>query len=537
MPLKPFKLCVIDGVDYDAVIARYRQICEAGVVETEPTISVSAAAGGAAFIRVKKPPRKPLRDITKTLNKAKYLVHTVAYRQLTSQEESDEGVSIKMSVLQDVIGDDAFELMDALVMCGYIRRSPVYQIGKFSRKYTAIGKLSIEPCLNATIRAYIEKSKGILANLVTEKLSSKEFTEEYGESFASIYLKNLNKFKIADTEGFDEYAKAQIQVNPNKEAYYEFIKTSFKDKLKIYSIDANNRIYHILTSLERELKPYVNIKFSIDCANSHPLLFNYFIFISKHIAPSVAFQISSTLSQHKDLIILSKDYSHPYSNAYFVSNNSDLGAIVDKTHYDTEKLRNILKDSGIKTSEINKLEPDELLYIWKTSCGIFWDDTLKAHAGEGLSRPEIKQKMFAEVFYSKTTEDVWKRFGLEFKAQYPHVYDLILDWKTPLSHPDTKALLLRRNKAVQLGKRAWMEDETTALPNVMMDLESVIFRDILQALFRKRICAVHIHDAIVVPDAKTTVSLEPDEIQTIMRNAYQRFGLCPTLKVETSHNE
>lgn len=532
MPLKPFKLYVIDGIDYGAVIAKYRQLCQEGIKDIEPTISVSAAACGAATI-IRKKPRAPLKDDTKILNKAKFLVHTIAYRQLTNREQDVEGATVKMSVLQDILGADAFELMEALISCGYITRSPIYQVGVSARRYTAIGTISKEPCFNATIRGYIEKSKTILKDLVIERLSSKSFTDEYGAGFAERYIKNLNRFQIKDKEGFDAYAKDQISTNPDTEAYYDYIRTAFKDKLRIYSIDANNRIYHILTSLKRELKQFINIRYSIDCSNSHPLLFNYFIFLSKQISPSISYSISSELNKHKDLIILSKDYSHPYSNAYFVSNNSDLGAIVDNIYYNTRKLRNILIDSGINKVIIDKFEDDELLYVWKTTCGIFWDDTLKAHEEQGLSRSEIKQKMFAEVFYSKTTRDEWKKFGQEFKAQYPNVYDLILRWKAPLSSPDTKAVLLRRNKAVKMGNRAWMEDETTALPNIMMDLESVIFRDILQALFRKRICAVHIHDAIVVPEVTSTVNLDPETICCIMREAYKRFGLCPTLKVET----
>jgi hypothetical protein len=78
-----------------------------------------------------------------------------------------------------------------------------------------------------------------------------------------------------------------------------------------------------------------------------------------------------------------------------------------------------------------------------------------------------------------------------------------------------------------------MEDETTALPNVMMDLESVIFRDILRALFRKRISAVHIHDAIVVPAIKSTEKVDAEQVKAVMCDAYKRFGLCPTFKVET----
>ena len=532
MPIKPFRLFVIDNVDYDCVIANYKTNCQEGVKDYDDT---SLSMNGPLEFKyvTQKGPRHPLRDNTRILNKLKYLVHSIAYRVQTNQEDQAQGVSMQMSILQDVIGEDAFPLMQALVQSGYVHRSSIYEVGKHARRYKVTGGIHTEPCTNMKIQGYIQKTKDLLAAAVTKKVTSKEFKEEYGEGFAETYVRNLSKFKIEDKKGFDDFAAEQIKLNPSSEPYYEYIKASFQDKLRIYAIDANNRIYHILTSLKRELKPYINIRYSIDCSNSHPLLFNYFIFLSKNTSLRTAYEISQALSKHKDIIILSKDHSKPTSNAYFVSNDAGFDAIVDKTHYDTGKLRNILIESGIRKAEIDKFEDDELLYIWKTTGGFFWDDVLRAHPDDELSRPEIKQKMFAEVFYSKTTEDVWKRYGKEFKAQFPHVYDLILRWKAPLSSPDTKAVLLRRNKAVELGNRAWMKDETTALPNVMMDLESVIFRDILRTLFQKRVCAVHIHDAIVVPAVKSTEHLDPEQVCDVMRQAYRRFGLCPSLKVDS----
>lgn len=539
MALKPFKLYTIDGLDYAAVIARYKHLCEEGIRDFDDT-SISVTGPSEFKYIVKKSPRRPLRDDNRIMNKVKYVVHSIAYRQQTNPEESADGVSISMSILQDIIGEDAFELIPALVDTGYVNRSSIYQIGKFSRKYKALGTIKTEPCINATIRKYIEKTKQKIDDTVTERLTSPEFKTEYGDKFAEIYIKNLNKFKLTDKKGFESFAKDQIKENPNTEAYYEYIRSTFEEKLKIYRIDDNHRIYHVLTSLKRELKPYLNIRYSVDCANSHPLLFNYFIFISKKININTAHSISEVLSHQDSLVTLSKDYSHPYSNAFFVNNIvkarlNDAGsdAIGLENHYNTENLYNILINNGIKKADIDKFEPDELLYIWKTSCGIFWDDVLWVHQDEGLSRSEIKQKMFAEVFYSKTTEDIWKRFCLEFKAQFPHVYDLILKWKEPLKTPELRTILLRRNKAVNLGNRTLMKNEATALPNIMMDLESAIFRDILNVLFAKRISAVHIHDAIVIPKVRGTEKVDASTVVQVMKDVYRRYGLCPTFKVES----
>lgn len=529
MPPKPFKLYVIDGVDYEAVIAEYRRQCLEGLKEVDNS-SISLEGPYEPQYIIKKEPRDPLRDDTRILNKAKYLVHTIAYRQATSQEEGEDGVSINMSVLQKVIHADAFELMGALINCGYIRRSSVYQVAKFSRKYKTDRVISTEPCNNATINKYIEKTKQILQGTIIKHLTSPDFVNLYGDSFAQTYIKNLNAFKITDKEGFNIFAKQEIQANPNKQAYYDFIEQAFQDKLKIYSIDANHRIYHILTSLKRELKPYINIRYSIDCANSHPVLFNYFIFQSKGIDLKTAYIMSSILIQYPNLNIIPLDYRKKNDYQYLISTDS-----TNPDHYNIIKLYKVLEDNGIGYDITGKFRLDEMYYIWKTTCGSFWDDILREHVDEGLTRAEIKQKMFAEVFYSKTTTGIWKRFLTEFDARYSHVYQLICQWKDPLSNRDISSILLRRHKAVEFGNRTWMANEATALPNVMMDLESEIFRDVLKALFRKRISAVHIHDAIVIPATKSTENLDPEVICEVMRNVYKRFGLCPTLKVETYH--
>jgi hypothetical protein len=511
MPLKSFKLYGIKDIDYDAVVAKYRQLCTEGIIEYDIE-SLDMRNPSSLTHTYKKKPRTPLKDDTRIKNKAMYLVHSIAYRQQTSRENNADGATLQASVLQSVIGEDEFELLKALTELGYIQKSSIYEIGKTARRYRIIGEIITEQSSNATIKKYIEKTRTILNDNVAQRLASPNFKKEYGDTFAETYVRNLNKFKITDEAGFEIFAAARIKSNPNTEAYYDYIREGFRNNLRIYSIDDNNRIYHILTSLKRELKKYLNILFSIDCSNSHPLLFNYFIYISKNISISDSYNISSILA------------TIPSSEFLITSPNF---------HYDTKKLRNALVNNNIGKRKIAGFRDDELLYLWKTINGCFWDDILAEHQDEEMDRAEIKQKMFAEVFYSKTPKIAWKTFAKEFKKQYPNVYELILKWKEPLKHEDTKKILLRRHKVIEVRGRAWMQDESTALPNVMMNLESVIFREILKSLFAKRICAVHIHDAIVVPAIKSTMKLDSEKIQGVMRDVYKRFGLHPTFKVET----
>ena len=76
-----------------------------------------------------------------------------------------------------------------------------------------------------------------------------------------------------------------------------------------------------------------------------------------------------------------------------------------------------------------------------------------------------------------------------------------------------------------------MDSQETALPNVMMDLESEIFREVLKSLYRKRIPCVHIHDAVVVLDSRAKVDIE--DVEAVMRAVYQKYGLHPTFSVDT----
>ena len=501
MAVSTFKIYTIEGIDYDAVIAKYRQLCEEGEKEIDAN-SISVYGGDVRYIQTRKA-RKPLNDDTRILNKAIYLVHTIAYRQATNREENVEGASIQYAILQRVIGEDVYELIRSLQQLGYIEIDGTYIVGTSSKHYKVIGNIATTHSSNHTILKYINKTKELLKDAVLKRMATPEFKALYGDTFAETYIKNLNRFKIKDMKSFDKLLNRQRRIG--KIHYYNFIKDSFNDDLKIFSIDSNNRIYHILTSLKRELKQYINIKYSIDCKNSHPLLFNYLIFNSKGISIDLSYLISS--------ILFNIDYSYIYSTS--------------QHHYDIEKLCNVLINNNIDKSIIARFAPDELLYLWKTTTGRFWDDIVKENSGR-YKRSVVKKRMFAQVFYSKKEKDAL--FATQFKRDYPNVYNLIIRWKEPLKHDDLKECLLVRNKAVQIEGTALMSSQETALPNVMMDLESEIFREVLKSLYRKRIPAVHIHDAIVIPDTRAKVDVE--QVESVMRDVYKKHGLHPTFSID-----
>ena len=243
MAASTFKIYTIEGIDYDAIIAKYRQICIDGECDTDAkSISVYGNVE-PKYIQIREP-RKPLMDDTRIKRKAIYLVHTIAYRQATNRDNSPDGATIWTKILQGVIYEDYYELMKALEQLGYIKVSP-YIFGKSSRRYKIFGSITTIECSDKTISGYINKAKELLKEVVLKRLAEPKFKALYGETFAETYIKNLNRFKIKDMKSFDKLVNRQRRIG--KIHYYNFIKDSFNDDLKIFSIDSNNRIYHIRT--------------------------------------------------------------------------------------------------------------------------------------------------------------------------------------------------------------------------------------------------------------------------------------------------
>ena len=182
-----FKLYTIEGINYDAIIAIYRQLCETGEWDIDKS-SVSVYGGELKRVLIRKP-RKPLNDDVKILNKAKYLIHTIAYRQITNRDGSD-GAYIQYAVLQKVIGQDVYELLKALVELGYVEKIGPYIVGKHSMRYKVNGIIISSQCCNYTIKKYIEKTTEIIKDAILERFNSPEFIKEYGDSFAKTYKKS-----------------------------------------------------------------------------------------------------------------------------------------------------------------------------------------------------------------------------------------------------------------------------------------------------------------------------------------------------------
>lgn len=219
MGVRTFKIYSIENINYDEIIAKYHQLCEEGDFKCR---------GGLSVYEIKdleretiRKPRNGVQDETIILNKAKYLVHTIAYRQLTNIENNVNGVSIRAELLQDVIGRDATELLRALNILGYIKISYHYTIGKESRRYKILGNIHQTIETNGCIENYVNKAKGFLKKEIREQIDEK-LKSTYGDTFVEAYIKNLNKFKI-DEEHLNKIANRQ-----KKQAKYIIIILSKK---------------------------------------------------------------------------------------------------------------------------------------------------------------------------------------------------------------------------------------------------------------------------------------------------------------------
>lgn len=445
-----------------------------------------------------------VKDETKILNKVIYLQDSIIRR--ANAKKDSRAFSLSSQLLKAVIGNEYKQMLTALTKMGFIslgdghngsevEKYHYYQPNKYSMIYSIPSSVEVETIssTNATIKKYKEKTSLLLDKYIQEEVYT-EVDRKLGDSFRKNYITSLNYITIENTEGFNQYVDSVLREHPYRHLYYDYLKAVLLDKdKKIQKIDNSGRVYHVLTNCERELKDYLNISYSLDCKNSHPLLFNFFIFNYYNISYIDSYNISSFLySYNIDLI---------------------------QYHNVGKYIRNILNDNNILKDEIAKLPDDVLEYIYLTSKGKMWDEFVELHPD--MDRAEMKVEMFKQVFYSNTPYIYeGKELASEFKERFPNVYKLIAHWKKRKKAPDVEAYME--------ANHLFPNKPTASLSMAMMNLESKIFTEILKRIYRKRWRAVHIHDCIVVPKTGKKNQPEKSEVLEIMREVYQQYGLRPT---------
>lgn len=435
-------------------------------------------------------------------NKCKYLQDAIIRRAFS--KKNNLTFSMNADILKAVIRNDYKPLLEVLIDMEYIelgdgkggadKSYKYYKYGSYSYIYTLTNTnvYLTEPFVNQAIQAYKEKTIEEIRNL-NDKYTYGIIQEKHGEPFLKKYMTSLRLIRIENEEGMMNYIN-NVQNNDNR-VYYEYVIKELKTKDKpIYKIDSAGRMYHILTNLERELKEYLNIDISLDSKNSHPLLFNYFIFNKLNISNISSYNISSFLVNLKYLS---------------THNTRNVG----------RKLRILLNSNNIENESVAKLSDNEIEYIYLTSIGQLWDEIVSRHPD--MDRNEVKVEMFKAVFYSHSpVAERWSTYAKEFKTQFPDVYKLIGDWK----RKKTAESVIEYMKAHGLP----FDKGSSSLSIAMMALEADIFTTILKRLYAKRWNAVHIHDCIIIPKDGNKNHPTSEQVQQIMREVYKEFGLYPT---------
>ena len=460
---------------------------------------------------------------TRLMEKTTYLMDEIIYRSVLYAEDKPEvplKATMNASLMKDVLGRDYKPILEAFVDLEYVKCDETYSDDEAKAYYVQdeIEEVDCPREIEKKVKEYQQKTKDRLTEVrreeqvkaMTKTLEQNDpgATEETATKFIKRYEDGLNKIWIADEKGLNKKITTLMKATDPEHLeqtriYYDYINRTLREKKEIYEIDAQGRMYHFLTSLKRELKYYLSISFSLDCKNSHPLLFNHILFISHNIEGAISHKLSCLLHQ-----------------LYFSLCSTD--SFIGIYHYAGKYIRKYLIDNGIKESTLAGFADDELEYIYETSTGLFWDGICAEHPE--YDRSDIKQKMFAEVFYSNTTRLVYKEYGKMFKVRFPNVYREIVRWKTPGKYPYIQRYLDEND--VRPAK------PTASLSVALMSLESRIFTSVLASLYRKRFYAVHIHDCIVIPKTGSTHQPTRENVERIMMKEYAKYGLVPTLKAE-----
>lgn len=405
----------------------------------------------------------------------KFITHILAKRCSSNKYG---WTRLNSSLLKATVGNDYKKIFRTLEDMGVIRIDNRYLAGKSAKAYQLtedyIGRVGRSLIFNATIKEYRDKLDELLEdeyNRFYQSLDNKPMYDNYNRILKNLKLKYPNEAA--------KYIENRLYINGYQQKYYENILDKYiqhdNDDFRISKIDDNKRIYSILSLTPKPFKDFLNIKFSIDIKNSHPLLFNYFIY-----------------DEYK---FIDKDIINYILNTY---------QYVDSSIH-INKINNHIENS--KNAKTDKLPKDVIKYIYMTSTGQFWEDFTELFKSDGLQRNDVKVTLFREVFYSKSKTTRHKNFAKTFKEIYPTVYKIINQHKP--------------------------NDNRTKLSHEMMALESEIFHKILNNLYKKRGCdALSIHDAIVILDTDKTNQYAPDEIEKVMLKVYENYNLFPTCSLD-----
>lgn len=471
----------IEGLEWDELLKIHKILAKAPDKEI-------CELFGEEFDATKKDKRVPKDDVL--LKKYEFFLHNLIKRQISS----DNGIAyLNSKVLERVFGKDYSLIKRTLVSKGIIGSTGFYD--KNTTTYGYYLTYDYQNRIKTERKPIFYPQQSMVENL-NEELKKKNKTikqqaqENLADDFYNNYVNSLNKLKLVNKQEAQEFINIHFTQNNYSKHYYEYILEEYNNSkftIKVPNTQ-DNRIYHILTSTPRNLKYFLNIKYTIDIHNSHPLLFSKFLMDKYNIPVS-----------YRTLIISSLLENNPYINVYNVR----------------KKLYNILKQNNIDYKEILKIPLDVLRYLYLVSSGEFWNKIIpsleEGHSANtyNIIRQDVKVIMFAQVFYGKSLTSRGEKYAKSFKQQFPNVYSVVLSFKRGLA-----------------------KEKRTVLTHKLMSLESQLFRETLKRLFEKGYKVISIHDAIVVLDVAENTDLTPQIVKDVLCEVYTEIGLIPDCSVD-----
>lgn len=419
-----------------------------------------------------------------------YLIHLIIKR---SHNNEYGWAYLSSVVLEKVFGKEYRQLIKTLLHENIIWYTQFYEMGVMPYGYKLCNGVdyvcSIE--YEGYLRSYEDKLKlslGYINHQQTEEaLSNLANTKLFNR-----YESSLSYLKLMFPKQAKRFLEIHPFVNNTSRNYYYSILDRYEDKedRRITSVDKNKRIYSLLTATPRLMKYLLNISFSADIHNSHPLLFNKIL--------SEYYGISFEL--------LDKVYG-------LIDNRRSevLDVLYNRPHYVRQYLLKVLNISNDSDNVFYKVPKDVWEYVIITSLGLFWDVIIprENNTYNELLRSDVKVLLFSEVFYSKTMTTRCKVFAKMFKKRFPNVY-----------------------KVVEEQKKGLAKDKRTVLSNRMMALESELFQEVLTLLYNKRYKVVSIHDAVVVLDVPSNKTCTAELVKDVINKVYRKNGLHPDVSID-----
>lgn len=419
-----------------------------------------------------------------------YLIHLIIKR---SHNNGYGWAYLSSVVLEKVFGKEYRQLIKTLLHENIIWYTQFYEMGVMPYGYKLCNGVdyvcSIE--YEGYLRSYEDKLKlslGYINHQQTEEaLSNLANTKLFNR-----YESSLSYLKLMFPKQAKRFLEIHPFVNNTSRNYYYSILDRYEDKedRRITSVDKNKRIYSLLTATPRLMKYFLNISFSADIHNSHPLLFNKIL--------SEYYGISFEL--------LDKVYG-------LIDNRRSevLDVLYNRPHYVRQYLLKVLNISNDSDNVFYKVPKDVWEYVIITSLGLFWDVIIprENNTYNELLRSDVNVLLFSEVFYSKTMTTRCKVFAKMFKKRFPNVY-----------------------KVVEEQKKGLAKDKRTVLSNRMMALESELFQEVLTLLYNKRYKVVSIHDAVVVLDVPSNKTCTAELVKDVINKVYRKNGLHPDVSID-----